>query len=176
MAEPRKSEQKGSVPVTRGGSGSLRPMAWDVDRMFDQLTQGMLPGLFGRRLLDLDAFRGLEAPAAKQGFLSPRVDLTESDGTFEIQAELPGIDEKDVEVVVDNDMLTIKGEKSEERTEKEKNYHLTERRYGSFQRSFQLPGNVDAGRIAARFDKGVLKISLPKTEQSKPKKIAIGKP
>lgn len=173
MAETSKKEQKSAVPVSRGGGTSLRPMSWDIDRMFDQLTQGM-PGLFGRRLLDLDPFRGIEVPAPKS-FMSPRVDLTESDGSFEIQAELPGLDEKNVEVVVDNDMLTIKGEKSEERTEKEKNYHLTERRYGSFQRSFQLPGNVDAGKIKAHFEKGVLKISLPKTEASKPKKIAIGK-
>jgi len=168
------SAQKGAVPVTRGAGTSVRPMSWDVDRLFEQAMQGMAPSVFGRRMLDFDPFRGFEAPAAPT-FLSPRVDVTESDRSFEIAAELPGLDEKDIEVVVENDLLTIKGEKTEEKSEKQKNYHLTERRYGAFQRSFQLPGNVDAGRIKAGFDKGVLKVSLPKSEESKPKKIAIGK-
>jgi HSP20 family protein len=172
-----KNEAQAAVPVKRGGAAtSLRPVSWDLDRMFDQVSQGMFPSLFGQRMRDFDPFRGFEAPSGASGLLSPRVDLTESDGSYEISAELPGLDEKNVEVVVDNDMLTIRGEKSEEHSEKEKNYHLTERRYGAFQRCFRLPGNVDARRIRADFDKGVLKIDLPKTAESKPKKIAIGKP
>lgn len=169
-----RNEQQGAVPVKRGAAATPRPITWDIDRMFDQMTQAF-PPFFGRRMFDLDPFRGFDVPPAGVNLLSPRVDLTEADGTFELTAELPGMDENDIEVTIDSDMLTIKGEKTEEHAEKEKNYHLTERRYGAFQRSFRLPPNVDTAAIKADFDKGVLKITMPKTEESKPKKIAIGK-
>lgn len=97
------------------------------------------------------------------GISIPPVDLVERNGGYELQAELPGLTEDQIEVKLSNGMVTIKGEKSSERVEDEGDYHLRERSFGSFQRSFRVPQNVDADKIEARFDKGVLKISLPKS-------------
>lgn len=107
--------------------------------------------------------------------MAPAIDLAEKDKEYEITAELPGLDEKDVEIKLSNHSLTIKGEKKEEREEKQKDYYLSERRYGSFHRSFQLPEGVDADKIEATFAKGVLTVRLPKTveAQKAEKKISI---
>jgi HSP20 family protein len=91
------------------------------------------------------------------------VDLFERNGGYELLAELPGLTEKQIEVKLANGIVTIKGEKSSERVEDQDDYHLRERSFGSFQRSFRVPANVDADKIEAKFDKGVLKVSLPKT-------------
>jgi HSP20 family protein len=103
------------------------------------------------------------------------VDVVETEKEYQITAELPGLSEKDVEVVVADEILTIKGEKKEEKEEKAKNYYLSERRYGAFKRSFQLPSGVDADKIEAGFQNGVLTLTLPKTPeaQKSEKKIAI---
>lgn len=93
----------------------------------------------------------------------PPVDLVERNGGYELQAELPGLTENQIEVKLANGILTIKGEKSSERVEEKNDYHLRERRFGSFQRSFRVPASVDPDKIEAKFDKGVLKVSLPKT-------------
>jgi len=108
---------------------------------------------------------------------APAVDVTDTEKTYEVTAELPGMDEKNVEVKFANGVLTIKGEKKEEKEEKQKDYHLSERRYGSFQRSFTVPDGVDADKIEATFKNGVLTVSLPKTleAQKKEKQIAIKK-
>ncbi len=99
------------------------------------------------------------------------MDLVEKDGEYEITAELPGADEKDIDIKVTNHVLTIKGEKSEKKEEKKKDYFLSERRYGSFQRSVQIPEGVDADKIEATFSKGILTVRLPKTaEAQKPEK------
>lgn len=107
--------------------------------------------------------------------MSPAVDVAEKEGEYEITAELPGLDEKDIEVKLSNGNLTIKGEKKEEKEEKEKDYYLSERRYGAFTRVFQLPEGVDAQKVEARFAKGVLTVKLPKTEEAckQEKKIDI---
>ena len=107
--------------------------------------------------------------------VAPAMDLVERDNEYEITAELPGIEEKDVELKLVNRTLTIKGEKSEQKEEKQKDYYLSERRYGSFQRSFQLPEGVDADKIEASFAKGVLTVKVPKTpgSQQSEKKIGI---
>lgn len=97
------------------------------------------------------------------GIAIPPVDLVERNGGYELQAELPGLTEDQIEVKLTNGMVTIKGEKSSERVEDEDDYHLRERSFGSFQRSFRVPANVDADKIEARFDKGVLKVTLPKS-------------
>ena len=120
---------------------------------------------------------GLEKPKLRgSGWaVAPAMDLVEKDKEYEITAELPGIDEKNVEIKLSNRTLTIKGEKHEEKEEKEKDYYLSERRYGSFQRSFQLPEGVDADKIEANFAKGVLTVKLPKTAEAQKaeKKIAV---
>jgi HSP20 family protein len=93
---------------------------------------------------------------------APAVDIVEKDYAFEIRADLPGMDEKNVEVQLANGNLTIKGERTEEKEEKKKDYYLQERHYGSFQRSFGIPEGVDADKIEANFKKGVLTVTLPK--------------
>ena len=99
----------------------------------------------------------------------------DAEKAYEVTAELPGIDDKNIEVTLSDDVLTIKGEKREEKEEKERNYQLSERLYGAFERSFEMPEGVDTEKVEARFDKGVLKITLPKKPEAlkKEKKIEI---
>jgi HSP20 family protein len=106
---------------------------------------------------------------------TPAVDIVEKDKAYEITAELPGMDEKNIEVKVANGTLCIKGEKKEEKEEKQKDYYLSERRYGSFERRFQVPEGVDNDKIEANFAKGVLTLVLPKTAaaQAAEKKITV---
>ena len=104
---------------------------------------------------------------------SPSVDISETKDKLVIKAELPGLDVKDVNVSISGDLLTIKGEKKKEEEEKDEHHHYMERYYGSFQRSFQLPVNVKTDKIEATFDKGVLKVTLPKTEEAQKKEIEI---
>ena len=105
----------------------------------------------------------------------PAVDVTDSEKAYQITAELPGMDEKSIEVRVSDGNLTIKGEKEEETEEKKKDYYLRERNFGSFERSFALPESVDLNKIEASFKKGVLTVTLPKkAEAQKPaKKIEV---
>ncbi len=106
---------------------------------------------------------------------TPAVDIAEKDKAYEVTAELPGMDENNIEVKVANGMLTIKGENKEEKEEKKKDYYHSERRYGSFERRFQVPDGVDTSKIEASFKKGVLTVTLPKTAeaQAAEKKIAV---
>jgi HSP20 family protein len=98
----------------------------------------------------------------------PRVDVSESDNEYEVTAELPGIDEKDVEVTLADNVLTIRGEKKVEREERDKgkNYYLSERSFGSFRRAVPLPAEVDEDRVEANFKNGVLTVRLPKSPQA----------
>jgi len=171
---PVKQEGK-AAPATRGASSLWQPfdtLRQEVDRIFEDFTRGFGRLPLGRRMLDVEPLLRLEAPTA---FAAPAIDVVEKEKEYVISAELPGLDEKDVDVSVSDDMLIIKGEKREEKEEKAKNYYLSERRYGAFQRSFQLPTGVDAEKIDASFQKGVLTVMLPKTPeaQKKEKKIAI---
>jgi HSP20 family protein len=104
-----------------------------------------------------------------------KFNVAETDKTVEVTAEVPGVDAKDIDVQLREDVLTIRGEKKAEKDEKQKDYHLVERSYGMFERSFTLPTDVDPARVEASFDKGVLKIVLPKAAeaQSKVKRIEI---
>ena len=138
--------------------GSLRR---EMDRLFEEFSQDV----------------GWRAPALGGAGAAPRIDVSETEGEIRIEAELPGVEEKDVEVVLSNGRLTIKGEKKQEKEEKKKDYHLVERSYGSFARSIGLPFEVDPGQIKASFAKGVLAITVPKPAEvkAKEKKIPIGK-
>ncbi len=104
---------------------------------------------------------------------SPAVDVSESEHEIMVKAELPGIDQKDLEVSLSGDVLTIKGEKKEEKEEKGDNVHRIERSYGSFSRSFTLPCEVKMEEVEAKFKDGVLSLKLPKSEVSKKKAIPI---
>ena len=103
----------------------------------------------------------------------PSVDILETKDNFVVKAELPGLEAKDVNVSISGDILTIKGEKKAEEEEKDEHYHRIERYSGSFQRVFQLPIGVKADKIEAIFDKGVLKVTLPKVEEAKKKEIEV---
>jgi HSP20 family protein len=105
----------------------------------------------------------------------PKMDVSETDKEFKISAELPGMDEKDIDVSVSNEVLTIKGEKKAEKEEKKPNYYRMERSYGTFQRSIPLPIEVEKDKVQASFKKGVLNIILPKSEKAvkESKKIEI---
>jgi HSP20 family protein len=104
---------------------------------------------------------------------APAVDVKETAEAVVVKAEVPGMDAKDINISVTGDVLTIKGEKKSEREEKEENYHLVERSYGSFSRSMVLPAAVDLDKIEAKYDKGVLTVTCPKKEGVKPKAIEI---
>ncbi|MBW7859684.1 MAG: Hsp20/alpha crystallin family protein [Rhodocyclaceae bacterium] len=115
---------------------------------------------------------GSQEPLASQDW-SPRVDIAETEARFVIKAEIPDVKKEDVQVSVDNGVMTIKGERRQEKEEKGKKFHRIERQYGSFRRSFSLPENVDTGAISASFKDGLLTVELPKTTKSKPKSIAV---
>jgi HSP20 family protein len=138
--------------------GSLRR---SMDRLFEDFSRDF----------------GWGPPALSGMAPAPRVDVSETESELRIEAELPGVDEKDVEVVMSEGRLTIKGEKKQEKEEKKKDYHMVERSYGSFTRSIVLPFAADPDQVKARFAKGVLTVSVPKPAEVKAKerKIAITK-
>lgn len=104
---------------------------------------------------------------------SPSVDVMESDEEIVLKAELPGIELKDVEVLIKDNMLTLRGERKFEKEEKKENYHRIERSYGAFQRSFTLPATVEQEKVKAKMKDGVLEVRLPKAKEEKSKKIEI---
>jgi HSP20 family protein len=165
-------------PPPQSSARSMMPWdAWDtfrgqMDRMFDSFTRGFPSFPDFRRAADVQPFFRFDTSF---GTMAPAVDVVEKDKEFQITAELPGLDEKNLDVQVSGDVLTIKGEKVEEKEEKQKNTYLSERRYGSFQRSFQLPGGVNLDKVVAIFEKGVLRITLPKTAEAvtQQKKIPV---
>lgn len=166
---PTTAESKAaSAPATR--LDPFETLRREVDRLFENFNLG---GRFplGARVLDLDM------PWSRPGGagVAPPVDVVEKDAAYEVTAELPGLSEADIEVTAANGMLTIKGEKKAETEQREKDYYLSERRYGSFVRSFRLPQGVDSSKIEAAFAKGVLTVTLPKSADAlqNGKKIAI---
>ncbi|HET9947433.1 MAG TPA: Hsp20/alpha crystallin family protein [Longimicrobiales bacterium] len=138
-------------------------------REFDEVTN-RLARLF-------DEFPMFPIRRGDGGMWSPPVSVSETSDELIFTAELPGLSEKDVNIELENDVLTISGEKSEERTEgdEERRYHLWERRYGSFRRSFTLPRAVDGAQARATFENGVLEIRLPKAAEARGRKIEISK-
>lgn len=160
---------KSDVPAKTEERMPFENLRREIDRLFDDFRpfDWRLPS----RVL------GFEVPRISRAEwqVAPAMDLVEKDDAYEITAELPGLDEKNVEIKLSNHTLTIKGEKREEKEDRQKDYYLSERRYGSFQRSFQLPEGVDADKIDANFAKGVLTVKLPKTAEAKKaeKQIAV---
>ncbi|MGB2980769.1 MAG: Hsp20/alpha crystallin family protein [Candidatus Zixiibacteriota bacterium] len=136
----------------------------DVVSVQDEMSR-LFDDVFGQR------------PARVQwtdGVWKPSVDVTEDKDNVVVRAEMPGLNKDDVKISVQDSILTLKGEKKQEKEEKETDYHRIERSYGSFCRSFQLPTTVRADKIKADYKDGVLSIILPKTEEVKPKEIPIG--
>ncbi|WP_417728783.1 Hsp20/alpha crystallin family protein [Roseovarius sp.] len=149
-----------NVPVTRESSTPSRSLSpWtgfgslrdEMERLFDNFE----PRLW------------FDRPLAESGQifpLCPAIDLTESEKGYAITAELPGLEPDAIHVKISNGTLTISGEKSEEKTEGDASYHLSERRWGSFQRTIRMPENVEQDKIDAQFSKGVLTIHMPKSK------------
>jgi HSP20 family protein len=160
-------EVKKAPPAQTATPDIWQSFRGEMDRLFDRFG---FPSL--RRVFDSEP--SLRS-ASSFGFSAPAIDMNEDEKAYKILAELPGIDAKDIDVSVSGDMLVLRGEKRQEKEEKDKNYPFSERSYGSFQRSFQLPSSVDRHKVAADFSKGVLTITLPKTaDAQKPlKKIAV---
>ncbi len=105
--------------------------------------------------------------------VKPAIDIVEKDNAFEVTAELPGLDSKNIDLQISDGVLTIKGEKSEEKEEKTKDRYVSERRYGSFRRSLQVPSSVDADKVEASYKSGVLTITLPKSVEAQKKQKTI---
>jgi len=124
---------------------------------------------------DMAASRGEEKDLATSSW-APAVDIYETEGEVVLTAEIPGIEEKDIEIKVEDNSLTLRGERKFEKETKEDNYHRIERAYGSFFRSFTLPSYVDQDKIEAEHENGILKVRMPKRAELKPRKVKILKP
>lgn len=107
---------------------------------------------------------------------TPSVDIYETENALALTAEIPGIDEKDIEIKIEDSTLTLKGERKFEKETKEENYHRIERSYGSFSRSFTIPRYIDEDKIKAVHEDGILKITMPKKAELKPRKVKVLKP
>ena len=163
-----KTEEK---PVERSAALQVwRPfesLRREVDRLFDDFDGGRWRFPFRRSEFDIEPFWRREMGWSA----APAVDIAEKDNAYEITAELPGMDEKNIEVKLVNGSLMIKGEKQQEKEEKKKDYYLHERHFGAFERRFAIPENADPDKIDAAFKKGVLTVTIPKKpEAHKPEK------
>ena len=131
----------------------------EIDRLFDDFTRG---------------WPTMGWPtASRTAELMPSMDVAETDKEFEITAELPGLEEKDVQVNVADNVLTIKGEKKSEKEQKEKDYRMFERSYGSFSRTLELPAGINPDNIKASLANGVLKVTVPKPAPAQVKKVEV---
>jgi HSP20 family protein len=143
------------LPVRREQGDEIVAIRDEMDRLFDR----SLSDPFG-----LSPFEGWREMA---GRFSPRIDVSETEEAIHVSAELPGMERDDVEVSVTKDMLTISGEKRTEKETKEKHYRTVERSYGSFRRTIPLPEEVETDKVEATFEKGVLKVELPKSPEAR---------
>ena len=150
-----RSSRKDLTPRYADPFSALRA---EMDSLFDSFIGG------------LPAFSGMSGSGGGRGFtLTPHVDVKETDKEIVVEAELPGMDEKDISLALQDGVLTIRGEKKHEYDEEKENYRVMERRYGGFQRSLRLPDTVDENKVEASFGNGVLKVIVPKRPE------AIGK-
>jgi HSP20 family protein len=140
---------------------------WDPFRELQTLQNRM------SRLFE-EQYGGREEALMSSGAFVPPVDIYEDQQGIQLKLEVPGIEEKDLDIKVENNVLTISGERKFEKEQNEENFHRIERRYGSFTRSFTLPNTVDTDKITADYSNGVLNIQLVKREEAKPKQIKVG--
>ncbi len=152
-----------SIPVRREEENPILALRHEMDRLFDEFT---------REWFDLAPF---EPFAWKSSGFVPKVDVTEDDKEVRVSVELPGMEEKDIDVSLTRDSLTIKGEKKVEKEDKGKDYYRMERSYGAFQRTIPLPEGIDTDKVEATFRNGVLTVVLPRTEEAQKeiKKIPV---
>lgn len=138
----------------------LMALRREMDALFEGFASGFPFEPLSKRFFDIEPFRDW----GESWLVSPTIDLSETKSGYLIEAELPGMSEDDIEVSLSDGLLTISGEKKEEKTDKRA--HLSERRYGSFQRSFRVSDSIDEAKASAEFHKGVLKITLPKKKRA----------
>jgi HSP20 family protein len=134
----------------------------EIDHLYEDFDRDFWRHPFRRSIFDVEPFWRRELTWGAV----PTVDIVETNNAYEVMAELPGMDGKNVEVKVANGVLTIRGQKQEEKEEKTENYHLHERRFGSFRRSFAVPEGVDTDKIEASFKNGILTVRLPKKPEA----------
>ena len=142
-----------------GEPGEMTRFRREMDRLFDRFFEGW----------------PFKLPAEGREW-APVVDVSETAKDVLVKAEIPGMDPKDIDVSVQGDVLTLRGERKKEQEEKGENFHRVERRYGAFSRSIRLPAEVDVGKVNANYKDGVLKINLPKTKGAAVKKIEVKTP
>ena len=142
---------------------------WDPFRELDDL-QNRLSTMFGRAPVKKE---GDKREALTVAEWAPLVDIVEDDKNYVIKAELPGIKKEEIKVGVQDDVLTISGQRHYEKEEKDKKFHRIERAYGSFMRSFTIPEDSDGEKVSAEFKDGILIVHLPKTEKVKPKQVEV---
>src|SRR3954463_8108517 len=140
---------------------------WEPFREFSTMQDRM-----NRLLRESYSPQGPEDALTTTAF-APPVDVYEDEHNITLKIEVPGIDEKDIDVRLENNTLTVQGERKFEKEEKEENFRRVERRYGSFTRSFTLPNTLDSDKVEANYDKGVLRIQLAKKSEAKPKQIRV---
>ncbi len=146
------------VSIKRDGDNPFDLLRYEMDTLFDDFFRGFgIEPYFGRR----------------NSTFSPHVDVTENDKEVKVSAELPGMDDKDIEVTLNKESLTIKGEKKEDKENRGKDYYHMERSYGSFSRVVPLPVEIDSGKAEALFRKGVLTVKIPKTAKAMEEKKNI---
>ncbi|MDA0240176.1 MAG: Hsp20/alpha crystallin family protein [Proteobacteria bacterium] len=170
----KKSSER-NVPITNDWGWSVDNLHHQFDRLYDQMFKAH--EMFGTplpRWKDINPARG-DAAAFTGPSVLPQTDICETDEQFTMTLDLPGMTEDEVDLKIKDGRLTVSGEKSTEREEEEKDYHLRERRFGSFSRSFRIPESVDDTKIKAEFSQGVLSVTLPKkpTAASTARKIKV---
>lgn len=161
MANVLRPSGRSGLPSSYDEDGSLLGLWREMDRLFDDFTHSFRP----------------PAVSGESAFMNPLVDISESDKGFEVKAELPGVAEKDIDVEYSDGILSLRAERDIEKEEKDekKRYHMRERSYGTFLRRFRLPFDADPSKMEASFDKGVLRIFVPRppSAKSQAKKIEL---
>ena len=152
--------KKESAPVRQGEQSPWSAFRREMDRLYEEFFGGEREG-------------SLVPFGEEWGTFSPQVDVSETENEIKVSAELPGLDQEDIDVSLSNGMLLIRGEKREEREETGESYYRSERAYGAFRRDIPLPSAVDAEQVDAVFEKGVLTITLPKTGETGTKKVEV---
>ena len=167
MAAKKEGIQKGEIPV-RSESGGLTSLHDEINRLFDRFRGGRPAGPLPESRWGRDPFADFEWPAftgGERGFGS--ADLSETDDAYELQIDLPGMEKDDIKVDLSDGILTVSGERSDEREDKRKDYYLSERSYGSVRRSFRVPDSVKSENIKAGFKDGVLTLTMPRNEEAR---------
>ena len=148
-------------PATPTNVSPFKAFQDEMDRMFHAFSMPQMPWRFGA--------------GSGDGSLGLRVDISETDNEIQVQADLPGVAESDVDITLDDDLLRIRAEKKSESEKSEKNWQVVERSHGVFERAIRVPAGVDPDKVAAKFDKGVLTVTLPKPPEapSKARRISV---